>query len=1030
MIPYGRQSIDDDDIAAVVEVLRGDWLTQGPRSSSSRRALRDATGAAHAVAFANGTAALHARAAAAGLGTGRRGRDLAAVVRRQRELRPLRRRRRPRFVDIDPKTLNLDLGRVPAGCDALVAVHYAGLPVDLAALAAPAAGRDRRRRPRARRRHARRARRQLRPLRHVRVLVPPGEDDHDRRGRRGHDELARARRAAARASASTASCRGPSAAAGTTRSPSSASTTGSPTCRPRSGRQQLAKLDAFVAPPQRARRALPRAARRAPDVELPPAARRRVRARATTSSPCGSPTAARVYDDLRAARHRRAGALRPDLPAPAVRVARRRPRRLPEDRGRLRRLLSLPMFPGLTDAQQDQRRRPRCERICCEPLRPVARLVGARASAVIPLGTQTLSKSPTQFVQGVTPIYLAARARARTCGTSTATSTSTTRWRSGPVILGYADPSVDDAIRAPARRRHHLHADAPARGRGGRAHRRDVPRRRGASGSARAGRDARQRRGARGARLHRPRRGARRRLPRLARLVHRLDHPRPRACPHAVEALTDRVPVRRPRRARPARSMRTAGRVAAVVLEPVGRRRARRRATSQAWSTLAHDARRARRSSTRSSPASASRPAAPRERYGVMPDLVVLRQGARQRHADLGGRPARGTSCSVFEDDLLLGHARRRDAVARRGRAPCSTPVADGTVLAGHRDDGPPAARRDRRPRRGARRRRPGHGRRRAAARRGRLPRRRRTSSSRAGCSSRWSSGRPLQRLDVHLRPPHRRRHRPAASTAFDEAFAAVAIRRAGCSPRLEGAAGAARVPHTVTPSAPRSSCSARVRSACATPRNLARGRRRRRRSSTPTPTRRARSDRRRRGSTSTSTRSTGTTAWSWPAPPRTTSSRRCAAARNRRRRARREAARHVVGGSRRLLAAADGRLMVGYNLRLHRAGRGASSRGARRRLGDGHRRAPVVRELAARLAPRRRLPRDVLGARRPRRRRPARRHPRARPGRLAARRPTSRCAGAVVAPARPARDRRRGHGPARCSSMPPGCPCRSSSTT
>lgn len=72
MIPYGRQHIDEDDIAAVVEVLRGDWLTQGPSVAEFEAALAEQVGARHAVAFANGTAALHAACAAAGLGPGAR----------------------------------------------------------------------------------------------------------------------------------------------------------------------------------------------------------------------------------------------------------------------------------------------------------------------------------------------------------------------------------------------------------------------------------------------------------------------------------------------------------------------------------------------------------------------------------------------------------------------------------------------------------------------------------------------------------------------------------------------------------------------------------------------------------------------------------------------------------------------------------------------------------------------------------------------------------------------------------------------
>jgi dTDP-4-amino-4,6-dideoxygalactose transaminase len=60
VIPYGRQSIDDDDVAAVVAVLKGDWLTTGPYVEQFESALAAATGATFAISFANGTAALHA----------------------------------------------------------------------------------------------------------------------------------------------------------------------------------------------------------------------------------------------------------------------------------------------------------------------------------------------------------------------------------------------------------------------------------------------------------------------------------------------------------------------------------------------------------------------------------------------------------------------------------------------------------------------------------------------------------------------------------------------------------------------------------------------------------------------------------------------------------------------------------------------------------------------------------------------------------------------------------------------------------
>lgn len=59
VLPYGRQTIDDDDIAAVADALRGDFLTTGPTVEAFERAFAETVGARHAVACANGTAALH-----------------------------------------------------------------------------------------------------------------------------------------------------------------------------------------------------------------------------------------------------------------------------------------------------------------------------------------------------------------------------------------------------------------------------------------------------------------------------------------------------------------------------------------------------------------------------------------------------------------------------------------------------------------------------------------------------------------------------------------------------------------------------------------------------------------------------------------------------------------------------------------------------------------------------------------------------------------------------------------------------------
>jgi hypothetical protein len=59
VLPYGRQTIEDDDIAAVAEALRADFLTTGPTVEAFERAFAETVGARHAVACANGTAALH-----------------------------------------------------------------------------------------------------------------------------------------------------------------------------------------------------------------------------------------------------------------------------------------------------------------------------------------------------------------------------------------------------------------------------------------------------------------------------------------------------------------------------------------------------------------------------------------------------------------------------------------------------------------------------------------------------------------------------------------------------------------------------------------------------------------------------------------------------------------------------------------------------------------------------------------------------------------------------------------------------------
>ena len=69
-LPYGQHRVDEDDIEAVVEVLRGDWLTGGPKVGAFEGKLADTTNARHAVAVSSGTAALHLASMALGVGEG------------------------------------------------------------------------------------------------------------------------------------------------------------------------------------------------------------------------------------------------------------------------------------------------------------------------------------------------------------------------------------------------------------------------------------------------------------------------------------------------------------------------------------------------------------------------------------------------------------------------------------------------------------------------------------------------------------------------------------------------------------------------------------------------------------------------------------------------------------------------------------------------------------------------------------------------------------------------------------------------
>lgn len=133
-IPYGRQSIDESDIQAVVDVLRSDYLTTGPGVLEFERAVCAYTGAKYAVAISNGTAALHAACFAAGIGPG------DEVI-----LPPLTFAASancvlycggtPVFADVDEKTYNIDPEeierKITEKTKAIIAVHLAGHPCNM-----------------------------------------------------------------------------------------------------------------------------------------------------------------------------------------------------------------------------------------------------------------------------------------------------------------------------------------------------------------------------------------------------------------------------------------------------------------------------------------------------------------------------------------------------------------------------------------------------------------------------------------------------------------------------------------------------------------------------------------------------------------------------------------------------------------------------------------------------------------------------------------------------------------------------------
>lgn len=138
VIPYGRQWLDEDDIAAVVKVLRGDWLTQGPVIAEFEKALAEFCGARYAVAVCNGTAALHLACIAVGVGPGDVGITspitFVASANAIAYCGGI-----PAFADIDPGTVSLSPLALEEAClrlrpKVIIPVDFTGQPADLPAI--------------------------------------------------------------------------------------------------------------------------------------------------------------------------------------------------------------------------------------------------------------------------------------------------------------------------------------------------------------------------------------------------------------------------------------------------------------------------------------------------------------------------------------------------------------------------------------------------------------------------------------------------------------------------------------------------------------------------------------------------------------------------------------------------------------------------------------------------------------------------------------------------------------------------------
>lgn len=133
-IPYGKQWVDEADVESVVSVLRGDWLTTGPKVEEFEKSFANYVGAKYAVAVSSGTAALHTAAFAADISNGDEVITTPMTFAASANC-VLYQNGKPVFADIDKKTYNIDpleiRKKITSKTKAIIPVDYTGQPCEL-----------------------------------------------------------------------------------------------------------------------------------------------------------------------------------------------------------------------------------------------------------------------------------------------------------------------------------------------------------------------------------------------------------------------------------------------------------------------------------------------------------------------------------------------------------------------------------------------------------------------------------------------------------------------------------------------------------------------------------------------------------------------------------------------------------------------------------------------------------------------------------------------------------------------------------